>query len=262
MRYGKLTLAFLLLGGSLPHAAQAQFVFPDRTSFFDVTFSNNDFSNANAFYQVTQGAYSTAGSATAPGYGINLKSDHSGFGWTGYGGTTVPNIAEIPNFATADLTSTGAVGGYVFSYNTPEETAFNNNGGSFGNTWIVRRDFSGLIGLEFQGGGTGLLDATGSFTLDVLINGDWSNQGTGPLQTEFVGLNPAWTTDTNFVFNGTNTEFRAHISPYNSQDPGLDFILHGTAVVTPEPSILAFFATSALTGAAFLRRRKQANHAA
>ena len=156
------------------------------------------------------------------------------------------------------MTSDGTVGGYVFSYNTPEETGFNNNGGSFGNTWIVRRDFGGLIGLEFQGGGTGLVDANGSYTLDVLINGDWSNQGTGPLQTKFIGINPAWTIDTDFVFNGTNTEFRAHVSPYNSQDPNLDFILHGTAAVTPEPSTLAFLACSALTGAAFLRRRKQA----
>ena len=162
MRCGKLTPAFLLLSVGLASAAQAQFVFPNRTSFFDVTFSSNDFSNANAFYQVTQDAYSTSGPATAPGYGINLKSDHSGFGWTGAGGTAVPNIAEFPTFATSDLTSDGTVGGYVFSYNTPEETGFNNNGGSFGNTWIVRRDFGGLIGLEFQGGGTGLVDANGS----------------------------------------------------------------------------------------------------
>ena len=94
MRCGKLTPAVLLLCVGLASAAQAQFVFPNRTSFFDVTFSSNDFSNANAFYKVTQDAYSTGGPATDASYGINLKSDHSGFGWTGAGELPSPTLRK------------------------------------------------------------------------------------------------------------------------------------------------------------------------
>ena len=248
----------LLLASAVTFAsyAKAQFVYPIRTSFNNITFSNADFSNANVFYKITQDAYSISGPATTTGYSPNLKSSHTGFSWTGYGGTTVSNVSEFPNLTVGDLTSTGANGGFVLSYNTAAEADFNNLGSSFGNTFIVRKSFGGLIGLEFQGGGTGLVDNNGSFTVDVLINGNWSNQGTGANQTEFIGLNPFWTIDKNFVFNGASTEFLAHANPFNGNNPALDFVLHGSAAVTPEPGALALFGSLGLTAAGLLYRRR------
>lgn len=242
---------------TLASGANAQFIFPIRTSFNNITFSSADFSNANVFYKITADAYSPGVPATTTGYSPSLKSSHTGFSWTGYGGTSVSNISEFPNLAVGDLTSSGANGGFILSYNTAAEADFNNLGSSFGNTFIVRKSFGGLIGLEFQGGGTGIVENNGSFTVDVLINGNWSNQGTGANQTEFIGLNPLWTIDKNFVFNGVNTEFLAHANPYNGNNPALDFVLHGSAAVVPEPGALALFGSLSLTALAFLKRGRR-----
>ena len=243
----------------LASSAQAQFIFPGRATSFDITFANNDFSDANAYYQTAEDAYSIGGPATTV-YILNLKSDQSGFGWVGYGGTSVSMTSKTKDTATADLTSDGNFGGFVYSYNTLPETDFSNLG-TFGNTWLVRKDFGGFVGLEFQGGGSGVVDASGFFTLDLLINGNWSNIGTGPFQTEFIGLNPNWQIDKSFVFDGVNTEFQAHIGVYGGNDPNLDFILHGPIMVTPEPSAFILLATLGITGASFLARRRQSRKA-
>ncbi len=244
---------------NLSSYARAQFVFPKRTSFNKITFSTADFSNANDFYRVTQDAYSTSGPATIIGYAPSLKSSHTGLSWTGYGGTSISNVSEFPNVVIGDLASAGSNGGFVLSYNTASETNFNNINSSFGNTFLVRKNFGGLIGLEFQGGGIGLVDNNGSFTVDVLINGDWSKQGIGANQTEFIGLNPLWTIDKNFVYNGVDTEFLAHVNPYNGNNPNLDFVLHGSAAVVPEPGAIALVGSLGLTAMAFLKRRFHKN---
>ncbi len=257
MKFKNLFVPLILASVVIPATcAKAQFIYPIRTSFNNITFSNADFSNANDFYRVTQGAYSTSGPATVAGYNPSLKSSHTGLSWTGYGGTSVTNISEFPNVVIGDLTSSGANGGFVLSYNTAVEADFNNFGSSFGNTFLIRKNYGGLIGLEFQGGGVGLVDANGSFTVDVIINGNWSSQGTGVNQTEFIGLNPAWTVDKNFVFNGTTTEFLAHASPYNNNNPALDFVLHGTAKATPEPGAFALLGSLGMTAAGLLYRRR------
>lgn len=254
---GLFTLSMLAVA-ALTSRANAQFIFPNRTSLYNITFSSNNFSNANAYYQVTLDAYSPNGPATTGSGTVSLKSNHTGFSWTGYGGTSVSNVTESASVANSTYTSNGSTGGSVFSYNTQAETSFNNLGGSFGNTWIVRNDYGGLIGLEFQGGGNGFVDSSGLFTLDVKINGNWSQMGTAAGQTEFVAISPNWTIDKNFVYNGSYTEFIAHKQPYNSDNPNLDFILHSSAAAVPEPGVYAMLAGMGFTGTAFfLRRRKR-----
>ena len=216
--------------------ARAGFSFTSRSSNYDITYTKSDFSDAVASYTTIVHGYSSVSGETTP-LQVFPQTGAQGFAWTGGNGFAISNVntSGIPsgNGATATLTSTAtstSPGLYTISYNTPIATNFNQS-------WIVSVLSGSQKSLEFQGGGSGLVDNTGSFNLTVNIGGNWSSLGTGPGQTNYLGINPAWTVDSLFVFNSvTNqTVFSAHINPYSGNDPNLDFVLVGTAAV-PEPT--------------------------
>lgn len=93
------------------------------------------------------------------------------------------------------------------------------------------------------------------FNFTLKIKGDYSAVGDSTGDHQLISFNGAWTIDQNFVFDGTNTVFSAHISPYStSQQIGLEYRLFGaTAVPEPEPYALLGL------GLAVLRLRSRSN---
>jgi PEP-CTERM motif len=249
-----------------PLSARAEILNEGRLSAYTITFSNPNFSDANAFYQVTSQIVSTNPPETISGYNPSLKTDHNSLIETGTGGVTVSNLVDHGGFATFNLSSNGTPGTWIQSYNTPVQSAFN-PGSGFGNTWIITNNFGSHTGLEFgggNGGGSGLVNNGFPFAIDVLINGNWSSQGTGVGQLQLVSFNSSWTVDDDFTYNSiTNmTDFHAHIDAYTGPgsqaggDPGLDFILHGSAPAVPEPSsFILMLGLTGLAGLVGLRRR-------
>lgn len=249
-------IALLTLSAIAAHADVAR---PHRLSEYDITFSDNTFNDANAHYTITSTVTSPNGQAQDYSVPLGLKALYQNLSITGDGGESVNSYSVSGTTATISNHNDGTTGHDIFSYDTPAATQFTSQG-TFGNTWIVRNDYGGNVGLEFQGGGTGLVDNSGEFDLKVLINGDWSSLGTGPGQTEFVGLDSHWTVTDWFGYNsGTNTtEFDAYTNPYNGNNAGLDFILHSSAPFPlPEPGTVAMLTGMALSGAVFLRRKRR-----
>jgi hypothetical protein len=260
-----LAFAPLLLIHSLASACRADIILSDRLSSYQLTFSDPSFAGANAHYQVDILGTGNAGDTRVLS-GINIKSSAQNLVFFGSGGLSVTNPVVVGTLGTVDLASNGTSGGFHFAYDTPPATDFLNTG-TFGNTWIRRfTDAAGNIALEFLGGGSGLID-TGSFEVKVAINGDWSTLGTGPNQTQFIGINSLWTINSLFQFDPINnvTVFDASINPYLDptngarRDANLDFVLHSDIPTppVPEPASLVLFGLGgmALVGARACKRK-------
>ena len=70
----------------------------------------------------------------------------------------------------------------------------------------------------------------------VALPGNWSVSGTSPGTHQLLYLNPFWTMDTDFTFDGINTIFKAHIDQYyddGNHQSDLNFIIYGSAVPIP-----------------------------
>jgi len=66
------------------------------------------------------------------------------------------------------------------------------------------------------------------------IPGNWSKEGTSSGSHTIRGLNPAWTIDRDFTYNGVNTSFLASLSNYTSaKDAEFSFRLYGTPLAPP-----------------------------
>ncbi len=254
---------FVLLTGLGGRDARAGFSFISRSSTYNISYSQSDFSDAVASYTTVVKGYSSTSGETTP-LQVFPQTGAQGFSWTGGNGFAISNLntSGIPagNGATATLTSTAtsssSPGLYTVSYNTPIAADFNTS-------WIVSVLSNGQKSLEFQGGGSGLVDNSGSFNLTVNINGNWSSIGTGSGQTNYLGINPAWTVDSLFTYNSlaNQTTFAAHINNYSGNDPNLDFILVGpAAAAVPEPSsaVTLLLGFAALFTVDRLRRRRLA----
>lgn len=104
-----------------------------------------------------------------------------------------------------------------------------------------------------------------TFTYEIVMPGDWSTLGTSIGQHELVNVNALWTVDADFLYDGTNTRFAAHLNNYQNgqgQEIGLRFNLFGANVV-PIPStlglvlpLLGFLAWSARRRPQGLRLRR------
>jgi hypothetical protein len=141
-------------------------------------------------------------------------------------GTLGVNVA--PSGAETTL-STGVSGGYNFLDVTFDPTAPQSNGSSF------------------------------TFTAD--ITGNYSGTGVGTGDHELVSLNPNWTINQNFVYNGTRTVFSASIADYippsgtNVNDQiGLQYQIYGAPVPLPAS---AWLLLSALGGLGVMVRKRR-----
>ena len=249
MKELKNTLALIL--AALPALAaspvNAQIQLNHRTSQYSLTFSNDAFANANDHASLSQDITGHSGNSLVQSF--NVPSNAKNPTGVGSGGVTVSAVTLVPGSVTYTVTSNGTPGRSLVGVDLPAGTNFSQSN-------IVLSGTS----LEFAGGGFGGVDDNNRYDVQAMINGDWSSLGTGPDQTQFVGLNPLWTVDKNFAFDGTSTVFAAHINNYlndGNHDAGLDFVLHGRAPSTvPEPNSLVVFGVGLLTLLA-LRHRRQ-----
>lgn len=121
--------------------------------------------------------------------------------------------------------------------------------------------WSGWAGVYVDGGGP--------FTLVASFPGDWSGIGLGYMYHDPVVINPLWTIDQNFVYNGTDkTYFQAHMDQYipskdseGNYGPGpndayFSVRLYGAPVPTPEPTTMLLLGLG-IIGIAGMRSKRQ-----
>lgn len=103
--------------------------------------------------------------------------------------------------------------------------------------------------LQYQQNPTLTLVPGSPFTLRVSIPGDWSVSGNDTSEHQLLSLNPLWTIDQNFFFDGTSTIFAAHIDSYvfdGAHDPNLVYRLIGAVVPLPATWLLFCIAICAM----------------
>jgi len=94
----------------------------------------------------------------------------------------------------------------------------------------------GVGGLPFGGV---LVDDGFAYTERITFSGNWSSVGTSPGSHLLEAVNARWTIDQNFVFDGVQTVFQAHIDPFFNDGRhglGLAYSLHAPI---PEPATYA-----------------------
>lgn len=257
-------LLLVLVAAVFAPAARAALTFDYRVSTYFISFSDNTFANANARYDVHVDVSGNDGDQ-APNYTLTTRAGQKNFSWTAgtYSGTgdsflAVNNVVDPGSSGAApgDLAMSGGTrGAYDFGYDT--------GAGGFATDWLDRQTGPGGATLDFQGGGSGLLDAGSLFALVVFVQGDWTSHGTGAGQLEFLGMNAGW--NTNFTFDHYDAGLNATVFSASAMadgtagfGPNLRFRLHGDALnAVPEPGMLALLLVGllALVPAARVRRR-------
>ena len=211
-----------------------------RSSEYELAFSDLTFSDASTGYIITGEWYADAvgdsGTIT-----WNFKS-----GWTDFDLTPGPHM-------TASWLFTGpATVEESLAFNDPDHlsdqqtvsyaTAATADPQPSAVSFLTRLASGPLYGLEFLGGG-GMDFSDSGYTFDLFISipGDWSTMGTDTGQTEFLGIDPAWTVTEMFTYDSffDRTLFAATNSAYvDGTTPDAHFILHGAAIPAPGAILL------------------------
>jgi hypothetical protein len=80
----------------------------------------------------------------------------------------------------------------------------------------------------------------GRYTIEAILPGDWSGEGPGVMKHLLLYINPDWSIEKNFIYNGSTTTFLAWIDNYRPEnhlmDANLFVRLYGAAVPTPGPT--------------------------
>jgi hypothetical protein len=166
--------------------------------------------------------------------------------WTGDANITVQSVQVAgtnPVVVSATLLASGLEPGTtVLSYESTREPTIENN------RYVYRR--------TPQGSG-GVADGF-PFHYQISVLGDWSEVGTDTGQHQLVRINPLWTIERNFEFDGTHTVFSAHIDSYfdsAAYDLNMQYVLYGAPV--PEPESYALMLAGLLSIALFCRCRQR-----
>ena len=239
---------FVVSGLALSIAAmsQAQLSPIERDGYYALDFSDLTFSDATVnenLYQEwsgTQGSYYTQTFSTPTGFTF--------LGWTGDSNMGVSDLSTTDSSVTGTVTSLTGDNGW-----TDLDAEF-----GLGNSFLNDTVVNGLHALEITSGSFGGVDAGDPFSWNLIINGDWSSQGTGTGQSELLGYDSAdgWQIGQDFVYDPTLnvTYFSLYQTAYNNTGVGLSIQLNGSTA-TPSPAAILPFA-SGLLGAVARRRRR------
>lgn len=145
--------------------------------------------------------------------------------WLGFGNLQVNNVVQHPDGSvTGDLLAGSTGNGYhvvKYGFDNPQTSSTFTRDNS-GDKWT----------LKFTTGRFGGLDDHKPAYYQLKLPGDWSQTGTGTNQHART-LNPLWTIDNDFVFDGTSTVFNAHIPEFvndGAHDIDLQLSLFGASV--------------------------------
>lgn len=154
-------------------------------------------------------------------------SGYSSIAWAGDSNVAV-TITSIstgsPVVVQARVTGTTGAAGYTTLAYERERTSIIENG-----LHVFRRTGAG---------GTGGVSAGNPFIYEIVLPGDWSQSGAATGGHTLESINPLWSVEQNFVYDGSNTLFRARIDSYvndGTHNLDLSYSLYGVAAV-PEPA--------------------------
>lgn len=210
--------------------------FLDNSAFSDAVF----YGNVRSEYEATNAGDRLDGVVFNFGAGSSERQVRS----LDPGSLAIENVGVNPN------NDTGLIYDLAFSqpgFASTELTWVSNIGSLPLNVSVIDNRWV----LDITTGGTDDPGITYDFILTLA--GDWSSIGTGTGQAELLGFNPNWTITDFFVFDGTNTVFRAEFDNYQGTDdnPNASVRLYGDVV--PAPATLGLVT---LAGLATARRRR------
>jgi hypothetical protein len=227
--------------------SQANLIPIEQFRDFYTTFDNpNNFAGYQGHYTFSQ-IWHPDNQGDITRYTFGLAPPYTNLSWTGDTNIQVSNIVQLSNSVSADLTAlTGQNGQTSLSItDVAGGPAPHIQVGVLNGTYFLE---------ESHASAGGAVDGS-PFTWQIKLPGDWSSVGTNTGQHKLVSINPLWTIDNNFTFDGTDTTFRAHLDNYindGNHNINIDFIIYGGQV--PLPSTLMLLG-SGLVGIGILRRR-------
>ena len=252
-------LLVLLSATALGGTASAQ-VFTQRDSAYTITFPSG-LNSATTYYSVTATMPPSGGDSI--GGTLSFKTSNQGVivGTTGTVTTTYSNAGAGTPSEVGNVINGGGGGTFSFNYTTP-------NGPDFTSSWTISTvanghnvvAFGGVGGQGFGGGGSGLIDIGGIFTVEVFIAGDW-NPGTATGDAYITNLGAGYSVVDNFVYDSAinATILSVSTGKFDGTNPSLGFNLVGSAV--PEPSTWAMMLLG-FAGLGYAGYRKTKNVAA
>lgn len=253
----KLGFLFSAVAAAGFEAAPANsFTLTERTSDYEISFSDPSFSDAVVDYQASA---SVRTSASLPfEVQVDVKSNADRYRFTVLDDTEILENSATPFSYRYVLSDRDGASRYQWGYRTPVSTT---PAQSFAESWIVRSFHNDHWNLEFWGGGSsvGMTD-NAFFALNVSIRGNWSTLGNEAGQVAFIGMNPGYTIADFLTYNPQTdrTTFRATQVNWDTTSPNLYFVLRGeTSAAVPEPTLVSGCLATVVGGGALRWRSRK-----
>src|SRR5579862_8148257 len=201
-----LHLASISVGAALVSIASADLHFDSRVNDYSVGFSDMQFSNGSFDGTVTTSVTADQPGDSFLGADFGLPTGTSLTSWVGDGNVNVQNVQNFGTDATADIFDPSGVAGAFhirFGGNTP------GGAGAFYGDYVL----GGQHVFEVNASSPGFVDDGGTYLWGLTMPGDWSAVGTGIGDHELLGLNAAWTIESDFVYDPIHNQ--TYFSAYN-----------------------------------------------
>ena len=220
------------------------------TADFEITFTDLTFADATIAYTQIGQLQGVAGDAM--NFEVSTLPTAQNYTFATSGRVTSELTAQVANLYRYQLVSTGGTSEYRYRYSIPIASDANSR---------FLQDDGWKLGFGFNPIASQFSFQNTVFTLAVLISGNWSSQGTNPGQVQFLGMNPNYTLNNNFVYNPQTNQTLFSISSNNWDGTSADvgFILNGqgaAAAAVPEPTTMLGVGLGAIALSALRLKKK------